>query len=94
MGQVDCLSVTWGSCFFNSSDHRPPHFHVECTSEDWEIRVMIETTTANALDYNFKFPTSRKVGINSTYQKELRALVVKHRETLMKEWESKVPKGT
>lgn len=93
MGKVDCLSVTWGNCFFYSSDHRPQHFHVECTSEDWEIRVMIETTTEGVLDYNFKFPKSRKEAIASKYQKELRALVVKYRETLMKEWTLKVSKG-
>lgn len=93
MGKVDCLSVTWGSCYFNSSDHRPPHFHVECTSEDWEIRVMIETTTANALDYNFKFPKDRNEAIASKYEKELRVLVHNHRITLLKEWETKVSKG-
>lgn len=93
MGKVDCLSVTWGNCFFNSSDHRPPHLHVECTSEDWEIRVMIETTTADTLDYNFKFPKTRKDAIASKYQRELRALVVQHRTTLMQEWEAKVSKG-
>ena len=93
MGKVDCLSVTWGNCFFNSSDHRPPHFHVECTSEDWEIRVMIETTTRDTLSYNFKFPKNRKEGIASRYQKEMRTLVINRREILMKEWESKVSKG-
>lgn len=93
MGKVDCLSVCWGKCFFNSSDHWPPHSHVECTSEDWEIRVMIETTTDSELDYNFKFPSTRKEAIFGRFQKELRTLVVEHREALMKEWETKVSRG-
>ena len=68
MGKLDCLSVDWGNCFFNSSDHRPPHIHVESKSEDWEIRVMIETTTADQLDYNYKYPKDKKEPIDLNFK--------------------------
>lgn len=93
MGKVDSFSLTWGYCYFNSSDHKPPHLHVECCSEDWEIRVMIETTTMDFLDYNFKYPKSRSQAISSKYEKDLKTLVHEHRIKLMKEWEIKVSKG-
>lgn len=93
MGKVTCLSVSWGRCFFYSSDHRPAHFHVENTSDDWEIRVKIETTTATFLDYDYSFPSGETKRIRAKFEQDLMVLVSTHREALMNEWEQKVSKG-
>lgn len=90
MGKVDVFKVPWGECIYRSEDHNPPHFHVKHTQEGWEIRIFISTTTDKKLDYNFKTPSSRKIHISASLQKEIRKEVFKHREELMKEWDKKV----
>lgn len=89
MGKVDCLSIDKCECFFNSSDHRPSHFHVKNVQDKWEIRVYIETTTKDELHFDFKFPKSGKE-INSKIQREIRTKVVDNRKDLIEEWSNKV----
>lgn len=92
MGQVDAFTVSGCKCFFNTSDHNPPHFHVKSNDGRWEIRAYILITSKDELKYDFKFPSSRKEPIPGAKDKEIRNLIVKFRESLLKEWEEKVIK--
>ena len=78
-----------GDCFFNSSDHRPAHFHVKCVQDKWEIRVYVETTTKDELHFDFKFPKNGKK-VNSSILNEIRTKVVINRARLIQEWSIKV----
>ena len=88
MGKVDAFSIDGLRLWFNSSDHRPPHFHVKKPG-DWEIRVFILTTQENSLDFNIKVLFSKRQP-TSAEQKKIANLVVTHREALLEEWETKV----
>lgn len=88
MGKVESFSLSGLRLWFNSYDHRPPHFHVKKPSA-WEIRVFILTTQDKNLDFNVKFNTGKKLP-TSAEQKEIAILVVNYREQLLLEWESKV----
>ncbi len=88
MGKVDAFSIDGLRLWFNSLDHRPPHFHVKKPGA-WEIRVFILTTQEKSLDFNIKVIFGKKEPI-SAEQKEIAALVVAHREELLQEWETKV----
>jgi hypothetical protein len=95
VGKVDCFSLAGLDIYFNSSDHRPPHFHVGCA--DWEIRVFIDTTSVESgLSFNYKYPRNPSknfMGITSKQKKELLGLVVNHRAQLLQEWQQKVNIG-
>lgn len=90
MGKVVSLSISGCECFFNSSDHLPPHFHVKSKDGMWELRAFINGTTKQQLVYEFKFPSNRKVPILSKLEKEIRKKIVQNREKLLGEWEAKV----
>lgn len=90
MGKVDSLSISGCECFFNTSDHLPPHFHVKSKDGMWEIRAFINGTTKEQLVYEFKFPSHRKVPIFRKLEKEIRKKIVQNRINLLKEWENKV----
>ncbi len=93
MGKVSAFSVAGLGLIFRSSDHHPPHFHVQ-SGRNWEIRVYIdESTEANGLSYDYKFPKkqSKKFrGLSSAQEQELLASVIANREALLTEWEEKV----
>jgi hypothetical protein len=84
------LEVWW-----NSEDHRPPHFHVKHQEEKWQIRVKFLQCTPNHLEYEFKIPRSRKDPIAKKDrdailgQMKTRNNSMKHRQ-LYKEWNNKV----
>lgn len=85
MGKVSCLQLAGLDCWFNSSDHLPPHYHVGKRGE-WEIRIYVRTTTASDLDYDVKWgkaPAARVL-------REIRDLTVEKRVELLEEWEKKV----
>lgn len=92
MGKVDCFALAGLDIYFNSSDHRPPHFHVECP--DWQIRVFIDTSsTEHGLVYEYKEPMRSPKnfrGISKKQRNELLELLVNHRAELLSEWEKKV----
>ncbi len=92
MGTVSVFSIEELHIFFNSSDHYPPHFHVE--SADWEIRVYIDTSSIErGLHFDYKRPKkiSRKFrGITKKQRRQLLEMVINHRMELLQEWQQKV----
>jgi hypothetical protein len=87
MGKVDCFEISGIEVYFNSSDHLPPHFHAGKPGE-WGIRVYLQTTTSDFLDYKVIWPLGG--GPRAPVLKELRESVIAHREDLLLEWERKV----
>lgn len=89
LGAVEAFTLGGSlNCWWNSSDHRPPHFH-EKRKGEWEIRVWFLTCSTGRLDFQFKWP-SRGGMVDSTDQKEILQAVLKHREALLIEWGQKV----
>lgn len=86
MGQVTAFRLAGLDLWFNSNDHRPPHFHAEKPG-DWEVVVRF---LRGRLDM-FQIVWTKRKG--SPGQAELRliaAAVEEHREALLAEWEAKV----
>lgn len=92
MGKVECFTLSGLDLFFNSSDHRPPHFHVE--SADWEIRVFIDSSSKeNGLHFEYKQPKNppkKFRGLTKQQRDKLLKLLVNNRAELLREWEQKV----
>jgi len=95
MVYVSAFTIQGLELIFHSSDHPPPHFHVK--GGDWEIRVFIETSTAQVgLHYTYKFPKnfSKKFrGLSKHKEVELLLQVIKYRRELLYEWQEKVRSG-
>lgn len=89
MPLVTCFRLNGLQLMFYSSDHTPPHFHAEMPGE-WNIRVYIETTTAEQLHYEAKWPTNPAPRLGAKLLKTLATLTAQHREALLQEWEAKV----
>ena len=88
MPRVEAFAINGIELWFNSADHDPAHFHARKPGA-WEIRVSIVSTTNKTLSYSFKWPT-RGATVAGRLQKELRDATVRHRVTLLVEWENKV----
>lgn len=89
MGTVESFQIDGLYLFFNSHDHRPPHFHVKKKGA-WEIRVYILTCAEKSLDFNLKWQKKDKDKPTAKEKKEILLLVLKYREKLLTEWEAKV----
>jgi hypothetical protein len=85
LGKVDCAQIAGLSLWFNSSDHLPPHFHVNKTGE-WEIRVYFLGCSDGFLDFDIKWGK----GPSSKVQRELLTTVLGKRTALFVEWGQKV----
>lgn len=85
MGKVEAFTIAGLDLWFNSIDHRPPHFHARCPGR-WEIRVYILECTETQLSYEVKW------GANPIrrHREQLLERVVGHRVALLEEWERKV----
>jgi hypothetical protein len=83
MGQVDAFRVSGLDLWFNSADHKPPHFHAE-RIRLWEIRVYF-LRDSNEMVEKAWGQTPRKQEL-----KRLLALTEEHRVQLLEEWERKV----
>ena len=96
MGKSEILVDGDGLEFWwNSEDHRPPHFHVSSSDGVWEIRVRFWECEADKLEYEFKFPSTRKNPIPKADEKKIldkmkgpKGLIMKRQ--LFKEWLDKV----
>lgn len=88
MGKLEVFKIDGLYLFFNSNDHRPPHFHVK-KSGAWEIRVYFLTCIEKQLDFDLKWQKN-KAEPTAREKKEILLLVLEHREELLKEWEAKV----
>jgi hypothetical protein len=89
LGKVEAFSIPGLDLWFNSIDHRPPHFHARRPGI-WEMRVYILESTEIQLSYELKwgsYPRRR-------YRDTLLEMVLQHRVTLLEEWEQKVQYGT
>ena len=83
MPKVTCLSFAGLDARFHSSDHRPPHFHVE-KADEWEIKVHFLNAPSDMVELVWgKGPTS------SEAQKIVKAAEAKRTE-LTQEWSTKV----
>lgn len=91
MGKVTSFSLNGYQLRFYSNDYRPPHFHAT-KGQDWEIRIFIETTTRNHLDYEVKWSNVNTEQPPRNFRKALAKLVSEHRLELLEEWEIKVAK--
>lgn len=89
MGKIGGFNLNGLEAFFQSGDHRPPHFHVKKKGE-WEIRVYIATTTKSNLDYSFKFPKNNSKTIDSKEKEKIINFVINKRESLLVDWETQV----
>ena len=83
MGKVDCISLPGLSLWFNSNDHRPPHFHVE-KSDRWEVTVRFLRKAEEMITVEWG------QGPNAKERKALIRLAKEHRFELLGEWERKV----
>ncbi len=92
---VSAFAIEGLDIYFNSSDHRPAHFHVE--SAAWHIRVYIDNSSKeNGLLYDYKEPryTAKHFqGIKRKQRQHLLANVIKHKDALLREWQEKVSSG-
>jgi hypothetical protein len=92
---VSAFSIDGLDIYFNSSDHNPPHIHVESAS--WHIRVFIDSSSVErGLHYKYKqpkYPPKNFQGITKKQRKLLLDKVVECRDILIMEWQEKVNVG-
>ena len=69
--------------WFNSADHKPPHFHAEKLGE-WELRVYFLREKSEMHEKKWgKDPRAAEL-------KKLLSAAEEHREELLREWEQRV----
>lgn len=83
MGKVDSISLPGLTLWFNSNDHRPPHFHVE-KADRWEVTVRFLREAADMITVEWGDGPSGKG------KRALIRLAEEHRLELLGEWEHKV----
>jgi hypothetical protein len=84
MGRISCFSIEGIQCWFNSQEHKPPHFHAKRRGE-WEVRVYFQKPEMKMLDV--KWLVGR---ISKQDRKILCDMASNFRPELLKEWEEKV----
>jgi hypothetical protein len=85
--RVDAFTVPGLELWFNSDDHRPPHFHAEKPGA-WEVRVFFMRDGSEM--FEIVWP---KFGSGKPSKGDLRAierLSEEHRLALLDEWDTKV----
>ncbi len=82
MGRVDSFEIAGLELWFNSDDHLPPHFHVERPGT-WEAVVRFLRDRDAMLEVRWG------TGPRGRERKQLLDLAERHREGLLREWESK-----
>jgi hypothetical protein len=83
VGKVECFSLSGFDIWFNSDDHRPPHFHVATTS--WEVRVRFLRHRDEMIEQCWG-----RTGPTGKEKKRITQAAEEHREELLQEWEAKV----
>lgn len=89
VSRVDAIAVAGLDLWFNSNDHKPPHFHAERPSE-WEVRVYFLEPRSKMAQVKW---SRRKDRPSKTDLKKLLERAEAAREDLLDEWERKVNKG-
>jgi hypothetical protein len=85
MGKVSCFDLEGIYCWFNSLEHRPPHFHARRKGQ-WHVRVFFLNAESNMIE-RAKGPEGR-MGKND--RNALCEQARLNREKLLGEWEQKV----
>ncbi|MEO7033126.1 MAG: DUF4160 domain-containing protein [Gemmatimonadaceae bacterium] len=83
MPRLDAFRIAGIELWFNSADHKPPHFHAEKTGV-WEVRVYFLRDGTEMVE--LVWGGQPRAGD----LKKLRALAEEHRPELLLEWEQKV----
>jgi hypothetical protein len=85
MGKVGCFDLEGVYCWFNSLEHRPPHFHARRKGQ-WHVRVFFLNTESEMIE-RAKGPEGR---MSKNDRNALCAKARRNREQLLEEWEEKV----
>jgi hypothetical protein len=81
--KVACFEIAGLTCWFWSSDHDPPHFHVKRKGE-WELKVKFTEGAARMFEPVWGDAPKAKV------LREIAKNVNERRLQLLAEWEAKV----
>lgn len=81
MPKVDALTVAGLELWFNSNDHRPPHFHAEKPGE-WEVRIKFLKDPEEMVEVIYSAKRNRP---NRSDLKDLTGLAVENRIALLEE---------
>jgi hypothetical protein len=84
MGRISCFGLEGIQCWFNSQEHKPPHFHAKRRGE-WEVRVHFLKSRTEMVEV--KWQNER---ISRQDRKNLCDKAKTYRPELLKEWEEKV----
>jgi hypothetical protein len=84
MGKLSSFSIEGMQCWFNSQDHKPPHFHAK-KSGQWEYRIFFMKKAAEMLEVKWQ-----KTRISRQDRTTLCDEASECRPELLKEWEEKV----
>ena len=87
MGQVDCLNLENIYCWFNSHEHRPPHFHAKRKGE-WHVRVYFQRPRSKMVER--VQGRSLRGRIARADRNALCDVAELYREELLQEWDKKV----
>lgn len=82
MPKLDAFPFPGLDLWFNSADHRPPHFHAERPGH-WEVRVFFLRHARDMVEKKWGRPKKGEL-------KQLLMLAESHRAELLAEWERKV----
>jgi hypothetical protein len=83
VGRVDAFRIDGLDLWFNSADHKPPHFHAEKVGVG-EVRIYFLRDPGQMVERKWGY------GLGKTDLKKLLILAEGHRSELLKEWEHKV----
>jgi len=83
MAKVEAFRMDGLYLWFNSSDHRPPHFHVELP-DAWELRIFFLRGRSEMVEKKWGGEPRR------AELRKLLALAEAHRAELMAEWQRRV----
>jgi len=83
MPRLDAFRIAGLELWFNSADHKPPHFHAEKTAA-WEVRVFFMRDPTEMVELIWGDEPK------AADFKTLRKLTAAHRVQLLEEWEQKV----
>jgi hypothetical protein len=85
MSKVSSFTIAGIDCWFNSQDHRPPHFHARRKGQ-WHVRVFFLMPKSGMIE-----PVTRHLArMAKADRNALREMGAAHREELLGEWEEKV----
>ena len=84
MGKVSSFNLEGIYCWFNSQEHKPPHFHAKKKGQ-WHVRVYFLEKKSNMIE-RAKGPRGRVKRVDKNAICDMAEL---YRGELLKEWEKK-----